>query len=430
MSHQMATAICQTVTEPTPAIVKGPSASMSGCVSSRPANAVDGPSVSKPVPTPSVGNELFPEPGDLGYCSAQDKTAAGARVEEEVLVGHWPRREKFKCFQLPIPDSAQTRLVDLKVLLAKPLTDIVSANSPTKPDISLQLRYLGRSEESASLFLVVQCEKTAERAMKRFFKQKHIREQFEPEFHVHVLALPPKRLAAGEVIDVWTSWVSSSRNDEETLCGLPIFATQNGRHSFGTIGGLIMTQKDSELKLYGMTTAHLFQALEATEVQQTGHCGDNNHQDFDLDDNSADDESFELEFSVLGDENSNNSARKQLPETATHVGYYQDCTLGTSYDWSLVELDSNMHHPNTRPKKYRQTFEIQDVVTLSQNIRQDIVILSCGREEKTGVLINQQSLISIGPGGDMIQIYDLIIGGEKSKDYYPITARIHYTSLY
>lgn len=360
-------------------------------------------------------------PADPPTPSTRADTPTGSQqAPDEVVVGRWPLRTKLRRFERPVPLAAQRRLVDIKVLFSSQLCEILCKYSPGRPDASLQLRYLGRSDDDTALFLIIQCDKAAARAVKHFFSQDHVKEQFQSDFGVYVLGRPPKVLARSDGIDVWTGpeLHSSFAYPEKTLCGETIFVPYRDRASLATMGGVIMIQTKQGLAPYGMTSGHIFQALRSSLVGDELSTDSDTpvEDDYDIDMDTDDEPQLELDDFEEGTAQSNTHIPSRLHFTR-HLGCHEQEWLCANYDCALIKLERSHWLPNFmdifRSGNTPQRVALTTGDDLLPGGERNVAVLA-SKIQIAGTIRNQRSSVMIGSGAEFIETYDLTLAGVQS----------------
>jgi hypothetical protein len=233
---------------------------------------------------------------DSGYCSLvnspdNDDSRAGVPISPAWLSQR--KAKNLKVFDKEIPYLTQVRYADIhELLLETCFYHYLTEANLSCSGISIKLRVLGESEETAKPWILVLCPKKASRRVKQFFKQKHVKSEYQPcatdlsrpSFEILVHELPPTllpRLLAltrnpsefqGDYDDSTTLDVYGNVKDinkyTPTLCGAAIRVSAPNAfvHSgTATLGGVIKVRTSKNFELYGMTAGHIF-----TGEQQLG----------------------------------------------------------------------------------------------------------------------------------------------------------------
>ncbi|KAH7319847.1 hypothetical protein B0I35DRAFT_460190 [Stachybotrys elegans] len=193
---------------------------------------------------------------DSGYNSFSNSVASASDTNPSENSGTSLPGTTVKHFNKVIPRQLQQRFFDLKVLYTQPLLDtILKKKKSNHGDVSMKLRHLGHSYETATLHIVIQCEKKISKTVRRFFEQKHVAQDLKPDFSIFIIEKEILRLASASEIDVLSdTWPT------DTLCGMPIRLKRYDVSAFATLGGLILVET-KEKHLYGLTAAHPIKSL-------------------------------------------------------------------------------------------------------------------------------------------------------------------------
>ncbi|KAM5386948.1 hypothetical protein ACJZ2D_000241 [Fusarium nematophilum] len=292
----------------------------------------------------TVDNETSQLAGpDSGYGSL----ASSSQSSQAEFAGLDLPGTKLKCFNRPIPDQLKARFFDIKVLYTQPLVDAISKGRKNPGDISMKLKFLGSSEQTAELHIVIQCEKKVARRVRKFFTQAHVEEELLPDFRVFVLDKALLRLASSEVIEVFADSMP-----ENTWCGMPIKMTRGDTSVVATLGGLIVIET-SHRRLYGLTAAHPLKRLQDTDPDKLV-----TPEDWESDSDSGSETDSN---SVITSESSSSSVQHLGP--SPNEGLNEDLVRGTmvlgtilcdtlnapaeaNYDWAVIDLGTQLALPN------------------------------------------------------------------------------------
>lgn len=200
--------------------------------------AVSGPI--EPKPDPSAG----PLEPDSGYGSSESTLATTTGPEK-------PRsKPTLNVFTKTVPTDVQNRFNDLRVLYAPALLEAVAKTKAR--NISMKLKYLGQSEETAKLYIVVQCDPGIVKKVERFLSQKHVLEDLGSDFLVDVRGGTLLSLSGSVTIGIWGILEAKA-----TFCGMPILISSGDARRRATFVGLIsVTMTRRRTVLYGVTAAH------------------------------------------------------------------------------------------------------------------------------------------------------------------------------
>ncbi|KAM4058971.1 hypothetical protein HRG_008154 [Hirsutella rhossiliensis] len=353
---------------------------------------------------------------DSGYVSLTSS-------HEAQLVGLDRLDANLKYFNKPIPARLNERFFDFKVLYTQPLIDEVSRKWSKPGDISMKLKYLGSSTETAQLHIVLQCRKEVSKTVKKFFAQQHVVDDLEPDFRVFVLGKELLRLAAGDVHVLTDSW------HEQTFCGMPINMTRYAASVAATFGGLIMveTLDTSEKRLYGLTAGHPLGRLNNDSPSSIPEA----HQESDSDSDVPDDDCELRPFDSINIEQNPwleadfEGQSGELIRDTNIIGTIVEDKLSTqeNYDWAIIDLASQNVPPNAlvldgglllSANSPRRQQGIEAAITLFTSSRQPefsskpVVVLS-RHGPQTGVLTWSSSCLMIAPGSKFVSTYDLIM---------------------
>ncbi|KAI6080236.1 hypothetical protein F4821DRAFT_276478 [Hypoxylon rubiginosum] len=164
----------------------------------------------------------------------------------------------LKVVDKPVPEDLKNQFLDFKILYTEALWKSVSGRKGKDiGDISMKLRYMGKSDVDARLFIVVQCERRILRKVKRFFGSSDVKETLGSYFHLHFIDSALIRLFSSEDVIVY----SSSESITDTTCGTAIEMSLNGHGRRATLGGLIEVTKNHRSEFYALTAGHALASL-------------------------------------------------------------------------------------------------------------------------------------------------------------------------
>jgi len=259
---------------------------------------------------------------------------------------------------LAVPPPLERRYRDLKLLYSEALWRAVSRNKTKPGDIATKLRYIGESSANAELCVVVYCEKAAAGRVKKFFAQKHVRDDFNPDFKIRIVTAPPVRLAA----DLATITVHSSDLDiRTTLCGMPIQMTSDSGTAVATLGGLIgITSRGGERSVYGLTAAHSLHGIQPSPQTPSLPDVDSEEDESSSDESSESDDFIQVLEATdpeFGHSCADSIRMSPPPPTAQRHGSMHGYTLhsassdrGANRDWALVCIPPQDWRPNLFPE--------------------------------------------------------------------------------
>lgn len=370
---------------------------------------------------------------DSGYVS----TVSTPESIKHIFSTKGSEAPKPQFFDKPIPEDLKDRFHDFKIQYTRSLWDAVSKGkrSASLGDISMKLRYKGSSEDTAQLYIIVQCDKRAAKRIKAFFAQQHIVRDLKPDFAVDVLATPVIRLSADGSVQVL-----ASSEERSTFCGMPVNMTIDGISSLATCGGLVMTSSGSKRVLYGMTASHPLVALRL-------HMSD--HEQFsDSEDDYSDHDSIDDEDSDVTSEPDDEAAsRSDYPVHSAKspigtVAYDSLSCRSTSgnHDWALIDLDCEVYLPNLFSSESKHSgVLVESEPPAASNHRNrtptlaDIELFSTSnqprftRKEKVAVLTSRgiqrgslsanDSSLMMAPGNMFVKALDLLPSQDSGMDF-------------
>ncbi|KAJ6439022.1 GTPase activating protein [Purpureocillium lavendulum] len=248
-----------------------------------------------------------------------------------------PEGSKVQVFERPIPKELKERFLDFKIQYTRALLHAISKGQKTAylGDISMKLRYQGTIEDSAQLYIIVQCESRIARRVKQFFAQGHVVRDLNPDFTVQILEKPLIRLSSNTTIEVL-----ASAEKRSTFCGMQVRMKAGHLSSTATIGGLVLVVKDMKEVLYGITAGHPLSTIywNTSEVATSSDVQVNDDEEHRTYDNSVmaldwnDDETLSQQYDAP------HSAMKSIG-TVAYDSLSSQSASG-NYDWALIDLNS------------------------------------------------------------------------------------------
>jgi len=370
------------------------------------------------------------------------------------------RTPTLKVFERPIPDTIQNRFDDLNELFSRALLDHLQKariDARGQRTISIKLKYLGQSEESAKPCVLILCSKEACRKVKQFFNTKAVKSQYQPNepstslphLEVKVYDRPPR--AIGLIGSIPSNQSSHFPNSVAypAVCGQSLRLSEDGANHFGTLGGLVMiTSYSGSSSMFGMSAGHIVpeedqdssahprfglrSPSEHWTIDSILEESEQNSAEFEDDDDDAsfsDSESIKLSFdSESHRAESPKPTQKlsrlvELPEvpwsavgplwktsTSPHWTTHQN-----NLDWSLISIDKPLRYDPNLFQANQERVEVKEacshkLVSLKQD-RQ--VMVFCGISgRKAGILSRTMSCLALGTGKAFVKTYDLkILGG-------------------
>lgn len=355
---------------------------------------------------------------------------------------------KLKQFDKPILQRVQDRFHDLDELFSKPLYDYLSKARVGFSTISIKLKVLGESEETAEPWIVVLCDKAVNRKVKQFFDQKQVKSQYQPcnadlnlpWFGIIYYSRPPRQIAATDSIygEAWgdaTTW--------QTLCGKAIRIGEPEATRIATLGGIVkVVTSGGYFLLYGMTAGHI--VARDTPKEDDGQKGDDKKLDGDASDCEASDggesesgeETFELVLTPEEDqvEQEAHSARSlsdvgQIAPLWSKIGHISDasgdCHTNKNLDWALVQIDDpSFYRPNLlvasvagRSDRMKEQLREPSRKAIATGPDRDVFVMSGTCGFKQGKLSSSSSFLLVAPGNSFAKTYDLALSdGSGKKD--------------
>ncbi|KAK2048121.1 hypothetical protein LZ31DRAFT_550487 [Colletotrichum somersetense] len=381
---------------------------------------------------------------DSGYGS-HSPSPSGAKMSSDTQLeplaldaGHWPTKKRLRVFEREIPESAISQLRDWKVLFSGQLRESVSKAAPATSgfNIAMKLKHLGTNETDSRLYLVFFCDKKLAKHVRKFSMQKHVLEEMRGQFLPQVIAQGPRLLHGEEV------YTPITHDPARGSCGMVLyyFADNDEKDDsdsefndpilrVGTLGGIVKVSFPEEVRLYGLTTRHLFEAGEPA-ISKTSEKDEKSEDEEDLDEIELDDELSSLvsesstsQTGLLHEEVTAEHHVSRLFGTQEDLRHYRNMSDAKPGDWALIGLSGTQFvYPNfipdcqplfdlqgnlQNPTRHHEVTECAEGLEMGE-CRQVLVITNHGN--LTGSLRHYGSSVvasgqSIGP----MDMYDLLL---------------------
>ena len=335
---------------------------------------VSAPALTEPLSQSSQSpNSSLADSPDSGYASIRaestQKTAASPPALDKVSRKLFTRKiTKLKMFDKAIPVQVEERFADLMELFNGPLCTQLCRFNFQRSMLSVRLKVLGECEATAKPWVLVQCDEALCRSVRRFFNQKVVKLEFQPQdtkdpslpaLEVIVIGRPPRSMAANASMNaVHTKW-----SDPNTLCGQLIQIRGPHETRLATVGGVFKVHTTQEaFSLCVITAGH---ALHDTKqcINDVKSRGEDNESEYEDDEMfpDADDPEFEIEGFEEQLETepvascssaSNNVSEISIFEESDFIGQvYETCNSSgcnaKDFDWALIKLsDPSLYRPN------------------------------------------------------------------------------------
>lgn len=343
---------------------------------------------------------------------------------------------KLKAFDKPISEQLKHRFDDLKRLYSGPLLDTIrkkplleaiqmkKKRSPNvyPADIAMKCKFMGTSESTAELHIVVQCEEAISRRVRDFFAQEHVAKDLGTDFRLHVIEEALRRLAA--IHDVRAVGKMGLRN---TLCGLQVQLSHSGKSRIATIGGLVMVTTTRKA-LFSIIAGHpLSEIREQIEDHLTP-----------LEETGSDERTFvDYKSERLPTSGDEESLHEDLADEAglkidLGIVSYDSFLSGTAddnCDWALVELNHENWRPNRldfspkseeagdardRSKRWGDDVDLFCTEYQSPFSRQPAVVITC-RGIQQGTLTQNKSSILMHPGKAFVETLEFTLDSKSGE---------------
>ena len=332
-------------------------------------------------------------PADSGYAS-KDGSLTNKTSRKPNWTSVLRRQSKIPHIQsfdsIAVSPSIYQRFNDLRELFNDPLCEHLASTCKKVGPLSLRLKVLGESKETAKPYVVVQCDRKISRKVRQFFAQSHVKAQYQPsqnaigspDLEVVVRPWAPALQALEVSHNVYS--LDDSNNELQpwhldstwTGRGLLIKVNIGETSKFSTLSALLVIEgigeRDNENislkkihdvpKIYGLTVGHILALPQDQEEPQSMDSDSESDQYSDLDrfeDAASTNESFlsDLDFAedslhlveLRNNEYANPQFEPPLSESisqsawvgighATHIS--TNSLRGMFLDWALIEITS------------------------------------------------------------------------------------------
>lgn len=282
----------------------------------------------------------------------------------------------------------------------------------------MKLKYMGFSESTAELYIVVQCEKAVSKKVKAFFAKDYVAKDLGTDFRLHVIEEPLRRLATSNVVRVLGN--PGFRN---TLCGVKVELSLSGLSRMATIGGVVIVTTKKKT-LYAITAGHPLSELRE-QVEDSASPSDEHG----FDDGITRDHESETQPETDKEESlhelADEDGRKADLGIVSHDSFLNGKTSG-NHDWALVELKHENWLPNrldsaSKPKEVdnvkSQPEKLVDLFCSDNQLRfsrQPAVVIT-SRGIQRGTLTQNKSSILMYPGEAFVETLEFVPNSESGE---------------
>jgi hypothetical protein len=353
-----------------------------------------------------------------------------------------------------IPQPTQDRFNNLTRQYENSLFDYVCASpNPQKVrTIGMTLELLGESKETATPWVWVQIQKGAVKKARKFFRQAHVKEDYEPTHptirtpHLRVLVREEEPKKAARLDDR----MPLNQYDEdpgeprvmvygdtstmvETICGSRVTVPKFGAKtttSTATVGGLVrIVGAESTAAMYALTAGHFLDHEYEDDDYDYGHDGDDEDGDSEIsDDDDDDDERYELDLSSIkpeskggiffkGDRLAHLTQLLLAAKPGVEIGPIfktsrDDLQDQPNLDWALIDINNQeLYLPNIV-----SSHEVAPILpNPSAGSTADVILSTATRGPLTGTLSKMWSYLSLSPGKSMARTYLLTLSDGEGK---------------
>lgn len=362
-----------------------------------------------------------------------------------------PKLTKAKTFNKPIHWLTQNRFHDLTELFGKHLIEYLAKEKVDVAgtwNISMKLKLLGEDEATARPCVIVLCNASESKKVKKFFRRKSVKSQYQPcdpspempYLEVVVWTRPPRLIAS--IGDVYLVSVDC-KPGLLPLGGTPIKVCQSGIARFATLGGIVVVRTSlGTVSFYGMSAGHIIAqenpkdrsrdrdindgVLENSDDDNGGH----NEED----DDALDLENFELDVTFQQDHGGvatnlirgHSKANEDRDEPWRKIGHVSKTSRTNNlldgspdFDWSLIDITSFL---GLNPKLLNDAYgKRQATCYQEKSLKCNRPVMAfCGMSgHRKGILSTTMSYLAISPSEKFVKTYDLTLTDGTSTFLLP-----------
>ena len=358
---------------------------------------------------------------------------------------------RLREFDKTVPAAAQDRFQDLEELFGKPLYEYVTKSGATFSAISMKLKVLGESEDTAKPWIVILCDKGIAKRAKRFFSQSWVKSECQlchtdpdrPSFEILVYDRPPIPMAIISSASVYADWRANAPK-WPTLCGSIISVNTESHTRLATLGGVLsVTMAGGNSELYCMTVSHVI-AGDQLETDAYKPEGFSREVDVDFEEEDSDDASeadvfcekqeYTLDLDFEEDRVSGAvSIAKQNPSSGDsfpcpfRIGYIAITSRdaledGSNLDWALIKIDDPLLYCSNLlliPGDSDQSHVLSEPKDLNYSKSKtalSVFLLSGTRGVIRGMLSFTLSSLMLAPGKRFTDTYTLRLSNGLGKN--------------
>jgi hypothetical protein len=358
------------------------------------------------------------------------------------------KSQASKVFNRPVIQSVQSRFDDLSELFGPSLEDHLlkaRVDSNAKRNISIKLKLVGLSEDTASPCIIILCDKTTSRSVKQFFGKDQVKSQYQPQkpsldtphFDIKVYHRPPRQIAIFADVNIERYTKLSGLPAAVVGASLTVPAIPElGGNRLGTLGGFVLGESTSgEETLYGMSVGHIFPSDKEHDSRILSLRNEvDGATENAMEEGSNDDELFpefdgfdiDFEFDKDTDQASAPVINVQSTKNEVQMRYAFVRSGDTStyhvgdLDWSLLEID-NIERFYPFPQNVLMGMELPRVAicAVQRNLKvEKRVTAFCGVSgRQPGVLSPTMSRLMLGSSVQFVHTYNLTLSSGSGAFY-------------
>ena len=358
----------------------------------------------------------------------------------------WPRTSKItkaRTFDKHIPQLTQNRFQDLTELFSKNLIDYLvkeKVDVVATRNISIKLKCLGEDEATAKPCVIVLCNASASKKVKKYFNRTSVKSQYQPRhpspespyLEVVVWNRPPRLIAS--VVDIYSPSVAY-KPALFALGGTPIKVCHSDITRFATLGGIVMVMTHvGTISLYGMSAGHIIVQEEPEDGSRDGEIDDeavtisedhdDNNDSGDEDDDVSDSEGFELDVAFEQDHADIAKTLTRRLSTVIEdrdnpwqkIGHVRKSSQSKNmlhgspnFDWSLIDIGSLLDPTSQLLGEARNNRQVR--CYKGKGLECDRPVMAfCGMSgQKKGMLSATMSYLAIAPSEKFVKTYNLTL---------------------
>lgn len=288
------------------------------------------------------------------------------------------------------------------------------------PGLSMKCKYLGTSEATAKLYIVIQCDKAVSKIVAELFNQRHVANDLKGDFEICIIDDGFIKFGATEDVSVFGDAL------ESTVFGRRVNLRLGHASRWATLGGVIsITIPRAGAVVFGLLAGHPvadirddieFESASSDDDESIEGCSldcDERGLDSSISDSSSGSPMVHIFSNVKGSTVEDEGILR--PNYEKHLGQVTHDSFGyerePNYDWALIELRNGDQYYNAAENDF--DFDIFKSWTYPDLTRDDfnpfqrhidaVAITSHGIQE--GIMFRDRSSILLLPGTELVETF-------------------------